>query len=241
MKQPLCNRQVGVDAILAMTLLLSFIVASESSANGQTTMSVYDAKRCLAEAKCADTQEAAYSLAVNHQLDLLIKLASSAEPLRRPDIVAGVYESNKGRQNKSVIAFISEFSKSVPDSDRFDSTTWYALQFLGERCDPHALQTLTDAGTTGEQGPLMKFEISSAAWASSLHSLGACHYYASRDVLVHSLDAANLDAGDAALKSLQMLYPNVCSVHPTRDCFEKHFHKGSRSRPVAQLPQTNQR
>jgi hypothetical protein len=241
MKQPLCNRQVGVDAILAMTLLLSFIVASESSANGQTTMSVYDAKRCLAEAKCADTQEAAYSLAVNHQLDLLIKLASSAEPLRRPDIVAGIYESNKGRQNKSVIAFISGFSKSVSDSDRFDATTWYALQFLAERCNPHALRTLTDAGATGEQGPLMKFEISSEAWASSLHSFGACHYYASSDVLVHALDAANLDAGDAALKSLQRLYPNVCNVDLTMNCFEKHFRKGSRSQPAPHLPQLDQR
>jgi hypothetical protein len=239
MKQSLCNRKLVVDATLAMTLLILFIVASDSSANGQSTMTVHDAKRCLTEAKCADTQDAAYSLAVNHQLNLLIQLASSAGPLRRSDIVAGVYESNRGRQDKAVIAFMSEFLKSVSDSERFDSTTWYALQFLGERCDPHSLQTLVDAGATGEQGPLMRFEISSAAWASSLHSFGACHYYASRDVLVHSLDAANLDAGDAALKSLQMLYPNVCSVHPTRDCFEKHFHKGSRSQPVAQLPQTN--
>ena len=241
MKQSLCSRKFLVDAMLAMTLLIIFIVASESSANGQSTMTVHDAKRCLAEAKCVDTQEAAYSLAVNHQLNLLIKLAGSAESLRRWDILAGIYESNRGRQDKAVIAFMSDFLKSVPDSERFDSTTWYAIQFLGERCDTHALQTLADAGATGEQGPLMKFEISSAAWASSLHSFGTCHYYASRDVLVHSLDAANLDAGDEALKSLQILFPNVCSVNPTRDCFEKHFHKDSRSQPVAQLPQTNQR
>jgi hypothetical protein len=173
---------------------------------------------------------AAHDLADRERFPFLLKAYRDADKVTRAYIVEGIYGSRRGRNNGAVVGLMSGIAFGSNSKNRFDDTTWCALQFLAERCDEQALQRLNAGGGTATRS--YNYEVSCSFWATTLKTFGKCRYFRARETLLNSLDSSCLDVMKSAGDSLGELYPGQCTKVKTfrqaADCYTKLWAKETR-------------
>jgi hypothetical protein len=206
-----------------MTLaFVSWSLGQDSQTNSKPK-STADLEICLSEPSCADARIAAHDLASKERFPFLLRRYKSADEATRAYIVEGIYGSDRGRNNDAVVEFMSGIAFYTTPQNQFDQTTWYALQFLAERCDERALERLNAGGNTPQKA--YRYEVSCAFWALTLKTFGKCRYVRARETLLNSNNSSCLDIMNAAGDSLHALYPGQCMDVKTFDqassCYTK--------------------
>jgi len=196
-------------ALFVVTLALVTWSLGQDSQTKSKPKSTADLERCLSEPSCADARTAAHDLASRERFPFLLKRYRGADEATRAYIVEGIYGSDRGRNNDAVVEFMSGIAFHNTPQNRFDQTTWYALQFLAERCDERALERLNAGGGTAKQPH--SYEVSCNFWAITLGTFGKCRYFHARETLLNSLNSSCLDIMNAAGDSLHALYPGQCT------------------------------
>ena len=202
--------------------LVSWSLGQDSQTNSKAK-STADLEKCLSESSCADVRIAAHELASRERFPFLLRRYKGADEATRAYIVEGIYGSDRGRNDNAVVGFMSSVAFHTTPQNQFDQTTWYALQFLAERCDERALERLNAGGNTPQKA--YRYEVSCAFWALSLKTFGKCRYVRARETLLNSLNSSCLDIMNAAGDSLHALYPGQCMDVKTFDqatsCYTK--------------------
>lgn len=196
-------------ALLVVTLAFVSRSPGQESQTDSKPRSTAGLEKCLLQPSCAEQREAALDLATLDQFQFLIKRYNDADEAMREFIVEGIYGSKHGRNNKSVIKFMSGIAFHTGAKSQFSDTTWFALQFLAERCDERALDVLNKGGGKPDQS--YRYEVQCVDWAATLKAFGKCRYFHARETLLNSLNSSCLDVMNAAGDSLGVLYPGQCT------------------------------
>jgi hypothetical protein len=194
-----------------LVVTLAFVIWSpgqesqtDSKANGAVGL-----EKCLLRPSCTERRKAALDLATLDRFQFLLNRYNDADEALREFIVEGIYGSTHGRANEAVIKFMSGIAFHTDAKGQFSDTTWFALQFLAERCDERALDTLNKGRGAPEQS--YRYEVQCVDWASTLKAFGKCRYFKARKTLLNSLNSSCLDVLNSAGDSLGVLYPGQCT------------------------------
>jgi hypothetical protein len=222
-------RAGGSSLLQTIAFLLAFSIVVMPCASSQAFQpkpkptGVGELKSCLLQRSCTYQRKAALDLATLDQFQFLLKRYNDADEVTRGFIVEGIYGSTRGRNNDSVVKFMSSIAFHTDAKSQFSDTVWFALQFLAERCDERALNALNKGGGTPEQS--YHYEVQCVDWATTLNVFGKCRYFKARKTLLNSLNSSCLDVMNSAQKSLHVLYPGQCMNLKTFDqatgCYEK--------------------
>ena len=126
------------------------------------------------------------------------------------------------KHNPEVTAFMRRVSFKQFWPDKLDTEPrWYALQYLAEACDDEGLQRLN-----GEHNFRGSYPVACMDWVRTIRAFGKCKY---RPAVAHLIRSTNsvacLGISDAAIESLQELFPGKCSgarsYNQAHDCFQK--------------------
>lgn len=183
-------------------------------------------EKCLETLKCSYVgylRDATYNAIRHGQTRRVIGAYRQANEDQREEIIIGIQWSDENPSEHQFDSLVRSFLQTSRAEDLYEDGRWNALQYLAARCDKKALRTLMLGGATKDSESLMRFPISSTEWAASLASFGKCDYTPARDVLTYSLDAASLNAADAAYQSLQELYPGICKKAQSPESAEKCY------------------
>ena len=193
-------------------------------------------ENCLKTLHCAypqDLRDATYEAIKRGQIGRVNVAFEKATDEQRANIVIGIQWSDTDASQHRFDHLMRSFLQASRPEDMYEDGRWNALQYLAARCDSIALHALVLGGASKDSKSLMRFPISSTEWAASLSAFGTCSYTPARDVLTYSLDAASLNAVDAAYQSLQKLYPGVCkevqSPEDAENCYLKHWSEQEKS------------
>jgi len=222
-------RTIGNPFIQIIVFLVAFSLSGMSCASSQESQpkakptSKQELKTCLLQRSCTYQRKAALDLATLDEFQFLVNRYDDADEVTRSYIVEGIYGSTHGRQNESVIKFMSGIAFHADAKSQFSDTVWFALQFLAERCDERALNALNIGGGAIQQS--YRYEVQCVDWATTLSAFGKCRYFKARKTLLNSLNSSCLDVMNSARDSLDVLYPGQCTNVKTFDqatrCYEK--------------------
>ncbi len=190
-----------------MPLILLTAIAFAQVA-GTTSLSTAELRKCLIQRSCQTARDAAYQLARRQDFEFLLRAYKTAEATKKAYIVEAIYGADLGHENLAVVSFMRRVAFDAGSKERLSDTTWYALQFLAEKCNEQALALLRSHGGNADKG--YDYHVACSDWAESLKVLGKCRYAAGREVLVNSLNSSCLDVMQAAGDSLDTLYPGQC-------------------------------
>jgi len=222
--------RTGANSFLQTVMfLVAFSVVGMSSTSRQESepkskpTTTKELKTCLLQSSCNYQREAALDLATLDQFQFLLKRYKDADEVTRGVIVEGIYGSTRGRNNESVIKFMSGIAFHTDAKTQFSDTVWFALQFLAERCDERALNALNKGGGGPEQS--YRYEVQCVDWATTLNAFGKCRYFKARKTLLNSLNSSCLDVMNSAENSLHVLYPGQCmnlkAFDEAAGCYQK--------------------
>ena len=137
------------------------------------------------------------------------------------------------KQNPDVTAFMQQVSFKQVWPDKLDTEPrWYALQYLAESCDEHALRRLN-----GEHNFRGSYPVACMYWTDTIRTFGKCKYRPAIPHLIQSINTvACLNISDSAVKSLHDLFPGKCknlhslslnqSLDQIHDCFQRAARQG---------------
>lgn len=89
---------------------------------------------------------------------------------------------------------------TIAHQNALDLDNFLALMYFADRCQDWALRTLNQNR--------WQYGISSFVWAEALADFGQCKYWPATPGLINDLNAASLNAVDAAYRSLRNMYPD---------------------------------
>jgi len=211
-------------AWVAIALMVCFVCPPVTALAQQTdSMQVQQLESCVSHSSCQDIQVALYDLANRKDFSFLMHTYSVSSPVNQEYIVGAIENSGFGRNNPEIVSFMNSIAFDQHDTDSFSTLRWSALQFLADICDDRALNELRKGGATRRD--TYKYSVACGVWANTLTSFGKCHYFSATRTLIDSTDTSCLDVGNAALDSLNTLYPGKCTnAHDFRaanECFTK--------------------
>jgi len=211
--------------ILGALVIACFLWCRPISGAGQAAESTptQQLESCAERGSCSSMEGTLGEIARRGDLAFLVRIYRRSNVGNQEYIAGAVYISGRGSRNQQIVKFMRQIAFGPSAADAFSRKRWCALQFLAESCDASALAELKRGGAT--KGDLTQYPVSCWEWAQTLDSFGKCRYFPAARTLVNSVPTMCLDVGNAALDSLNLLYPGRCSsikdVGQLRACYAR--------------------
>jgi hypothetical protein len=162
---------------------------------------------------------AAEVLAKRGNIRYLIGAYERGDETQRDMLVIALAQIRKPAVLEFMRRIAFENLRNEPDGE----PRWYALQSLAEHCDERALARLNR-----DQNWKDGYPIGCMWWTSTVRQFGKCQY---RPAIPHLIEYTNtvacLNISEAAIESLEELYPGKCkdakTLNATRDCYSRAY------------------
>lgn len=199
-------------------------------------MSSADIVDCFAKARggCGDLSvwEAGRILAKRRQITFLMAAYRRSDSDQREVVALALTDIDA----PEVRAFIERVAFEDLTKGQDGVPRWYLLENLAERCDERALARFNRDVNWKESYP-----IGCMWWSSTVKQFGKCGY---RPAIPHLIDYTNsvacLNIADAAIESLQKLFPGkcrkVCGLDNVHDCYQRVYLQEQKSSAAQKTP-----